>query len=99
MRPFLIVSAPSTGVLNVRKAKDVPLLIQNEEPVRKMQKESTVPDPFPINKKNPILTRTNNVSFQTPSSVPDPCLLTKETEGSTVDFSLVFHAPYINQNL
>ena len=50
MRPYLIVSAPSTGVLNVCKAKDVPLLIQNEEPVRKMQKESRVPDPFPIKK-------------------------------------------------
>ena len=30
-RPDLVVSSPSTGVLNVRKAKSVPLLVKNED--------------------------------------------------------------------
>ena len=34
--PYLVVSAQSTGVLNVRGAKNFPLLIQNEECVCKM---------------------------------------------------------------
>lgn len=31
MRPYLVVSAPSVGVLNVCEAKNVSLLAQNEE--------------------------------------------------------------------
>ena len=34
LRPFLVVSVPSTGVLNVHRAKNVPLLVQNEEHMR-----------------------------------------------------------------
>ena len=37
LRPYLVVSAPSAGVLNVHKAKNVPLLVQNEDCVREMR--------------------------------------------------------------
>ena len=30
-RPYLVVSAPSTGASNVLEAKNIPLLFQNEE--------------------------------------------------------------------
>ena len=33
--PCLVVSAPSAEVLNVRKAKEIPLLVQNEEQMHK----------------------------------------------------------------
>ena len=31
LRVYLVVSAPSAGVLNISKVKNVPLLVQNEE--------------------------------------------------------------------
>ena len=34
LRHFLVVSVPSTGVLNIRKAKNVPLLVQDKEHVQ-----------------------------------------------------------------
>ena len=37
LRPFLVVSVPNTGVLNIREAKNVPLLVQDEERVREMR--------------------------------------------------------------
>ena len=37
MRLDLVVSAPSAGVLNVREAKSVPLLVKNEERVCEMR--------------------------------------------------------------
>ena len=36
LQPYLVVSPPSTGVLNVHKVKNVPLLVQNEDCVREM---------------------------------------------------------------
>ena len=36
LRPYLIVSAPSAGVLNVHKAINAPLLVQNEEHMHEM---------------------------------------------------------------
>ena len=36
LRPYLVVSAPSAGVSNVCEAKNVPLLVQNEEQIREM---------------------------------------------------------------
>ena len=33
LRPYLVVSAPSAGVSNISKVKNVPLLVQNEERV------------------------------------------------------------------
>ena len=36
LRPYLVVSASSTGVSNISKVKNVPLLVQKEECVRKM---------------------------------------------------------------
>ena len=36
LRLDLILSTPSAGVLNVREAKSVPLLVKNEERVREM---------------------------------------------------------------
>ena len=36
LRPYLVVSTPSTGVLNVRKVKNKLLLVQNKEQVCKM---------------------------------------------------------------
>ena len=37
LRPYLVVSAPNTGVLNVREVKNILLQIRNEEYVHKMQ--------------------------------------------------------------
>ena len=33
LRPYLVASAPSAGVSNISKVKNVPLLVQNEERV------------------------------------------------------------------
>ena len=37
LRPFLVVTVPSTGVFNIRKVKNVSLLVQDEERVHKMR--------------------------------------------------------------
>ena len=37
LRPYLVVSAPSTGVLKVHESKNVSLLVRNEEHVCEMQ--------------------------------------------------------------
>ena len=36
LRTYLVVSAPSGEVLNVREVKNVPLIVQNEECVHEM---------------------------------------------------------------
>ena len=42
LRSYLVVSAPSAGVLNIHEAKNVPLLVQNEERVCKMRSSCSV---------------------------------------------------------
>ena len=37
LRPYLVVSAPSTGVSSIHEVKNVPLLVKNEEHVREMR--------------------------------------------------------------
>ena len=46
LRLDLILSTPSAGVLNVREAKSVPLLVKNEERVREML--SMTPPPLSL---------------------------------------------------
>ena len=36
LKPFLVVSIPSTGVSNIHKVTNVPLLVQDKEHVHKM---------------------------------------------------------------
>ena len=45
LRPHLVDSALSTGVLNIHKAKNVPLLVQNGEHVCKMHSFERGPPP------------------------------------------------------
>ena len=37
LSPYFVVSAPSARVLNIHEAKNVPLLVQNEEPLCEMR--------------------------------------------------------------
>ena len=48
LRPYLVVSAPSTGVSNVCEVKNVPLLVQNEERVREMHSFDRGPLPASV---------------------------------------------------
>ena len=46
LRPCLVVSAPSTEVSNVCEAKNIPLLVRNEERVCEMRSFNGGPLPF-----------------------------------------------------
>ena len=48
LRPYLVVSAPSAGVLNVHEAINVPLQVRNEERVHEMRSFDGDPPPPPL---------------------------------------------------
>ena len=48
LRPYLVASAPSTGVSNVREAKNVLFPVQNEERVHEMRSFDRRPLPTSV---------------------------------------------------
>ena len=67
LRPYLVASAPTAGVLNVREAKNVPLPNQNEERVREIRSFDREPISPSVNKVDTdvihTFTRWNNQTY------------------------------------